>query len=136
MDALFPILIAIIIVAVFGIILSLIINTKSRVSTGAKKQKERQVIVRDATKKLTSDPHNINALTELSSLYYKERDWAKAYPLYTTLVSLASSKMGINYEDVTLKHGICALNLSKTQEALKSLLASRKLNPDTFDVNF
>ena len=46
MDALFPILIAIIIVAVFGIILSLIMNAKSRITTGAKRQKERQVIVK------------------------------------------------------------------------------------------
>ena len=136
MDALFPILIAIIIVAVFGIILSLIVSTKNRITTGSKKQKERQVIVKEATKKLTSDPHNINALTELGNLYYKERDWAKAYPLYTTLVSLTSSRMGMNVAEVTLRHGVCALNLSKPQEALKSLLESRKLNPDTFDVNF
>ncbi|MBQ1984154.1 MAG: hypothetical protein II232_05960, partial [Spirochaetaceae bacterium] len=74
MDTLFPILIAIIIVAVFGIILSIIVNAKSRVTTGAKRQKERQVIVKEATKKLTSDPHNINALTELGNLYYKEQD--------------------------------------------------------------
>ena len=44
--------------------------------------------------------------------------------------------MGINLAEVTLRHGVCALNLSKPQEALKSLLESRKLNPDTFDVNF
>ena len=136
MDTLFPILIAIIIVAVFGILLSLIITAKSRVNLGAKRQKERQVIVKEATKKLTSDPHNINALTELGNLYYKEQDWAKAYPLYTSLVSLSSSRMGINLAEVTLRHGICALNLAKPQEALKSLLDSRKLNPDTFDVNF
>ena len=122
MDTLFPILIAIIIVAVFGIILSIIVNAKSRVTTGAKRQKERQVIVKEATKKLTSDPHNINALTELGNLYYKEQDWAKAYPLYTSLVSLSSSRMGINLAEVTLRHGICALNLAKPQEALKSLL--------------
>ncbi len=136
MEALFPILIAVIIVALFGILLSLIVNGKSKSGKGGKKQKERQTIVKEATKKLASDPHNINALTELSSLYYKERDWQKAYPLYTTLVNLASTRVGVNLAEVTLRHGICALNLSKTQEALKSLLDSRKLNPDNFDVNF
>ena len=136
MEALFPILIAIIIVIVFGILLSLILNGKSRGGRGVKKQKERQTIIKEATKKLTSDPHNINALTELGSVYYKERDWQKAYPLYATLVSLASTRVGINLAEVTLKHGICALYLSKQPEALKSLLESRKLNPDNFDVNF
>ena len=136
MEALFPILIAIIIVIVFGILLSLIINGKSRGTKGVKKQKERNTIVKEATRKLSSDPHNVNALTELGSLYYKEREWEKAYPLYATLVNLASTRVGINLAEVSLRHGVCALYLSKQTEALKSLLDSRKLNPDNFDVNF
>lgn len=136
MEALFPILIAIIIVIVFGILLSLIINGKSRGTKGVKKQKERNTIVKEATRKLSSDPHNVNALTELGSLYYKEREWGKAYPLYATLVNLASTRVGINLAEVSLRHGVCALYLSKQTEALKSLLDSRKLNPDNFDVNF
>ena len=136
METLFPILIAIIIVIVFGILLSLIINGKSRGTKGGKKQKERQTIIKDATRKLSSDPHNVNALTELGSLYYKEREWGKAYPLYSTLVNLASTRVGINLAEVSLRHGVCALYLSKQTEALKSLLDSRKLNPDNFDVNF
>lgn len=136
MEALFPILIAVIIVAVFGIILSLALGAKSKVSKGGKKQKERQIIIRDATKKLASDPHNILALTELGSLYYKEHNWQGAYPLYTSLVSLASTRVGVNLAEVKLRHGICAANLGKTQEAAKSLLEARKLNPDVFDVNF
>ena len=136
MEALFPILIAIIIVIVFGILLSLIINGKSRGTKGVKKQKERNTIVKEATRKLSSDPHNVNALTELGSLYYKEREWGKAYPIYATLVNLASTRVGINLAEVSLRHGVCALYLSKQTEALKSLLDSRKLNPDNFDVNF
>lgn len=136
MDVLFPILIAIIIVAVFGIILSLALGSKSKGDKGGKKQKERQIIIRDATKKLSSDPHNVSALTDLSSLYYKEHNWQNAYPLYTTLVNLATTRVGINLAEVKLRHGVCAANLSKYPEAAKSLLEARKLNPDVFDVNF
>ena len=136
MDSLFPILIAIIVVAVFGIILSLALGSKSKGDKGNKRQKERQIIIRDATKKLTSDPHNVPALTELSNLYYKEHNWQGAYPLYSTLMNLATTRVGINLAESKLKHGVCAANLGKTQEALKSLLEARKLNPDIFDVNY
>lgn len=136
MDSLFPILIAIIVVAVFGIILSLALGSKSKGDKGNKRQKERQTIIRDATKKLTSDPHNVPALTELSNLYYKEHNWQGAYPLYSTLMNLATTRVGINLAESKLKHGVCAANLGKTQEALKSLLEARKLNPDIFDVNY
>lgn len=136
MEALFPILIAIIVVAVFGILLSLIFGSKNKVKKSGGRSKERQSIVRDATKKLTSDPHNVPALTELSNLYYKEHNWQGAYPLYATLVNLSSTRVGINLAEVKLRHGVCAANLSKHQEALKALLEARKLNSDVFDVNF
>lgn len=136
MEALFPILIAIIVVAVFGILLSLIFGSKNKVKKSGGRSKERQSIVRDATKKLTSDPHNVPALTELSNLYYKEHNWQGAYPLYATLVNLSSTRVGINLAEVKLRYGVCAANLSKHQEALKALLEARKLNSDVFDVNF
>lgn len=136
MEALFPILIAIIVVAVFGILLSLIFGSKNKVKKSGGRSKERQNIVRDATKKLTSDPHNVPALTELSNLYYKEHNWQGAYPLYATLVNLSSTRVGINLAEVKLRYGVCAANLSKHQEALKALLEARKLNSDVFDVNF
>ncbi|MBQ7905842.1 MAG: tetratricopeptide repeat protein [Spirochaetaceae bacterium] len=136
MEALFPILIAIIVVAVFGILLSLIFGSKNKVKKSGGRSKERQSIIRDATKKLTSDPHNVPALTELSNLYYKEHNWQGAYPLYATLVNLSSTRVGINLAEVKLRYGVCAANLSKHQEALKALLEARKLNSDVFDVNF
>lgn len=136
MEALFPILIAIIVVAVFGILLSLIFGSKNKIKKSGGRSKERQSIVRDATKKLTSDPHNVPALTELSNLYYKEHNWQGAYPLYATLVNLSSTRVGINLAEVKLRYGVCAANLSKHQEALKALLEARKLNSDVFDVNF
>ena len=136
MDSLFPILIAIIIVAVFGIILSLALGSKSKGDKSGKRQKERQIIIKDATKKLTSDPHNVSALTELGNLYYKEHNWQGAFPLYSTLANLASTRAGINLAEVKLRCGVCATNLNKYQEATKFLLDARKLNPDVFDVNF
>ena len=136
MEALFPILIAIIVVAVFGILLSLIFGSKNKVKKSGGRSKERQSIIRDATKKLTSDPHNVPALTELSNLYYKEHNWQGAYPLYATLVNLSSTRVGINLAEVKLRYGVCAANLSKHQEALKALLEARKLNSDVFDLNF
>ena len=129
-------MISIIVVAVFGILLSLIFGSKNKVKKSGGRSKERQSIVRDATKKLTSDPHNVPALTELSNLYYKEHNWQGAYPLYATLVNLSSTRVGINLAEVKLRYGVCAANLSKHQEALKALLEARKLNSDVFDVNF
>ena len=130
-----PILIAIIVVVAFVAVLMLFSGSKDK--KGKKgKQKSRQVIIKDATKKLSQNPHNPDGLIPLADLYYQEHSWDKALPLYDTMVNIAVAHSEIDLAEASLRQGICAIKLGKYEESLKGLLQARKINPDAFEPNF
>ena len=137
----FPVIIAIIICLAVIAILVMFGGRKS--SSSGKKAREkvahsknRAQIIRDATKKLSRDPHNIQALTALGELYFSERLWDKALPLYNDLANLAANHPEIEAPIAYLRYGICCLHQKKPQEAMTSLITAYKLDSHSFDVNF
>jgi uncharacterized protein HemY len=104
------ILIAVLIILVFLVIITSISGKKNKTQNSSKTRK-RSVIIKDATKKLSQNPHNVPALTELSNLYYQEHNWEKALPLLEELLNLASTNKDIDYFQVALRQGITALNM-------------------------
>ena len=118
-----------------AIVIIVILSGRSK-ATKEPKQKNRSVIIKDAQKKLAQNSHSIQGLTELSELYYKEHLWEKAFPLFTTLFEIAPAHPEINFAETTLKLGISAFKLGRTEEALRGLITSYKMNPDNFDVNY
>ncbi|MGP1587307.1 MAG: tetratricopeptide repeat protein [Treponemataceae bacterium] len=137
MEELFPILIAAIVIIAFITFFAVLISAKKKLGKNRpKKQKTRQAIINEATRKLSSDPHNIEALYELGDLYFSEKNYEKALPMFDALVNLASTRHSINVGDVNLKLGICAINCHNATQAFNALLASRRVNPDNFDVNY
>lgn len=136
MDSLFPILIAVAVVTGFISILALISSKKPKNRTGSKRQKSRQVIIRDATKRLSQDPHSTAGLIPLSDLYFREHRWDKAMPLLDTMMSISAAHSEINLAETSLRLGICAVKLQKTQEALQALAQARKIAPEGYEVNF
>ena len=127
--------VAFLIIVVFLVIITSFSGKKAQVEKGAKTRK-RSVIIKDATKKLSQNPHNIPALTELSNLYYQEHNWEKAYPLLDELLNLAATNKDINYFQVALNQGIAALNLKKPDDAMKGLISAYKINSNNFEVNY
>ncbi|MCR4789926.1 MAG: tetratricopeptide repeat protein [Treponemataceae bacterium] len=136
MEAFFPILIAAVVVISFAVLLVVLISAKKKIKPKSSRQKGRQTIINEATKKLASDPHNVQALQELGELYYQEKNWEKAMPLFSALVGLAKSRKGINEGDANLKLGVCSINCNNPQQAFNALMASRKIDADNFEVNF
>jgi len=137
MQSLFPIIIAAIVV--FSIIaLFLIISgaRRKKASSSSTSQKNRQTIIREATKKLSQDPHNVAGLLSLSELYYKEQLWDKAFPLYDTLLGIAVAHPEVDIFTTALRQGISALKNNKLEDSFKGLIQARKLQPDNFEVNF
>ena len=130
-----PILIAVIAVFGFIVILMILSGSKSKQGKGGK-QKSRQNIIKDATRKLAQNPHNPDGLIPLANLYYQDQLWEKAYPLYETMLNIAVAHPEINLAQAALRQGICALKVGKTEEAFKGLLQARKINPDNFETNF
>ncbi len=138
MDSILPIVAsAVIIFAVLAIIL--IISGKKGGSSGGerggKKQQGRAVIIRDATRKLSADPHNPAGLIPLGDLYFKEQNWEKAAPLYETMFTIAAAHREIDPFQASLRQGICALKLGKLDDAFKGLQAALKISADNIDVN-
>ncbi|HOE09239.1 MAG TPA: tetratricopeptide repeat protein [Treponemataceae bacterium] len=135
MEMFYPIIVAVFLILVF-VILLMILSSFNKKGKKTEKQKGRQVIIREATKKLESDPHNPQGLLQLSDLFYRENNWEKAYPLYQTLVNVAAAHPEIDLSEAALRLGVCSIKLGKNQDALKTLLLARQQRPDNFEVNF
>ena len=127
-------LIAVVIVVAFGAIV-LTFATRKKSGKGGK-QKSRAQIIRDSTRKLAQDPHNADALIALGDLYYNERAWDKAYPIYETQISIAPVHKEIDVFKAALRQGICAVKLNKIPEAFKGLSSAVQINPNDFEVNY
>ncbi|MBE6344140.1 MAG: tetratricopeptide repeat protein [Spirochaetaceae bacterium] len=135
MNSLTTIVIVIVAVAICLVLIYLFGTSKnSGKSTG--KSKNRNVIIRDATKKLAQNPHHVPALNALSDLYYREHLWDKAFPLFDLMLNLAPSNKDIDPFQAALRQGICALKLKKPEDALRGLASAVKLNKESFEANY
>ncbi|MGI5058788.1 tetratricopeptide repeat protein [Treponema pectinovorum] len=132
-----PLTLAIPAVVVIGIT-AIIVGFSSKKSGGKKKgkQKNRSQIIRDATKKLSQDPHNPESLIALGDLYFNERSWDKAYQIYDTMLTIAPAHTQIDPFTAALRQGICALKLNKIQDAFRGLPTAYQIDPSSFDVNY
>ena len=127
-------LIAVVIIVAFA---AVVISFATRKKSGKKgKQKSRAQILKEATRKLSQDPHNAPALIELGNLYYNERAWDKAFPIYETQVGIAPAHKEIDVFKSSLRYGICAVKLEKLPEAFKGLSVAAQINPNDFEVNY
>lgn len=134
MDSSFSILIAVVVIVAFG---ALVIAVSTRKRGGKNgKQKSRAVIIKEASRKLAQDPHNPDGLLELGELYYNERAWDKAYPIYETQMSIAAAHKEIDPFKSSLRQGICAVKLNKLQDAFRGLSIAYSINQNDFEVNY
>lgn len=137
---LIPILIAIIagaavFLAIFG--LRSVASKKSDKPLDEKsKKKNNAQIVRNCSKKLARNPRDVPALKALGEVYYKERNWEKAYPLYNTMLELLPSHIDLDPAVVPARQGICAFKLGKMDEAMKGFVTAYKTRPNDYDLNY
>lgn len=136
MESVLSIVIAIVIILVFSALLLLFSGMKKRDPKQGQKKKNRSAVIREATKKLSHNPQNVQALTTLSDLYYTEHQWDKALSLYETLSSLSSRFTEIDIAETNLRQGICMVKLGKAAEAVPFLLTALKAIPDSYEPNF
>ena len=72
------------------------IKRRTGASATVTSAKKRNAIIRDASRKLAQNPHNISALNDLSDLYYREHLWDKAFPLFDLMLNLAANNKEID----------------------------------------
>lgn len=124
-------------VVIFVVLAAIFVAVATRKKTEKKgKQKSRAQIIKESGRKLAQNPHNAAALIALGDLYYSERAWDKAYPIYETQMSIAPAHKEIDVFKASLRSGICSIKLDKIPESFKGLSTAFQINPNDFEVNY
>ncbi|MEX2443210.1 MAG: tetratricopeptide repeat protein [Alkalispirochaeta sp.] len=127
-------LLAITIIILIWVYLTTIGKRESKSKASAKK-KDRNTRLREANRRLASNPRDHNALRTIADLYYDEETWDKAMKTYGILMNLSASNPEIEEWEVTARYGLAALKLKNFDEAYKSLLVARTIKEDSFEIN-
>lgn len=111
----------------------------SRTKTGSTvtgKKKSQAQIIKEANRRLSRDPNDPYGLIPVGEIYYENRLWEKALPVYDVLSRMAAEKKEIDAFKANQRAGICCIQLKKSQEALNFLAMALKLNPHDYESNF
>ncbi|MCR5189169.1 MAG: tetratricopeptide repeat protein [Treponema sp.] len=136
----FSVLIAVIVAAILVVVILLVRSSKKKTlgqDVAERIQKKgKSAILREVEKKLAHDPHNVQALETIGDIYFNEKNWEKVWNVYKTLFDISTAHVEINVAKCTLRMGIAAFYLKKNEDAIASLMASIKKDPESFDCNF
>ncbi|MCI7533803.1 MAG: tetratricopeptide repeat protein, partial [Treponema porcinum] len=111
------------------------IQKKSANVQGKGRSKNNVAVIRDCTKKISKDPHNVEALKTLADIYYTDLNYERAFPLYQTLFKLMGVHVEIDQQVVSQRYGVCAFKLGKFDEAMAGFSKVLRLNPKDYEVN-
>lgn len=138
---LISVLISIIAAAAFVIVIMLVRSSKKAMTAKEKtekrmKDKGRNVVVKEAEKKLAHNPHNVSALEVLGEIYYREKNWEKCLTIYKTLHDIAPIHNEVDQTKTCIRLGIAAFMLEKIDEAVVPLTEAARQTPDNFEALF
>ena len=133
-----PILVAVIFVSFAALVLGLVLGRGGkRGKSGSRfKTRDRAQILKEADRRLASNPKDPDALQSLGDLYWGEKAWENVFKTYGVLVEVATGNPEMDEFTFNSRYGIAAVNLGKTEEAYKGLLIARTFKLDDFEVNF
>jgi len=137
MNVLFYILIGLATIGVLIIAVVMLLK-RERGSDGRQKSRsrDRNIVIREATRRLAQDPRDVPALQDLARIAFEDEDFDVSYKHYRSLLSMCGANPEIDEFDVNLHLGQAALKLSKPQEVRKYLMVAHTLRPDEFEVNY
>jgi tetratricopeptide (TPR) repeat protein len=125
-----------IIVLVLLVIAMMTVLGHSKGGDRPKRTKGREVILRDANKRLKQNPKDVNALLQLGDLYFNEEAWDKAYSIYDSLLNMTKTVPDLNEFEINLRYALCALKQGLNTEAYQGFSAARSLRQDSFEANY
>jgi tetratricopeptide (TPR) repeat protein len=134
----FPVLAAVIGFLLIFALVFLIIRSKDMLRGKGKRNKSRDGLFNDASKRLAQNPRDPDALNDMASIYFDEENWDKAMKSYETLTEIISSNPvpGIDGFEVNLRYGISAKKLNMIEQAYKAFSIARTYRQENFEVNF
>lgn len=136
-----PILIFFIVLALVVVVVMISKGSSKKDASGKKlsnniQKKGSSAVIKDLEKKLSHDPHNVNALETLGNLYFEEKNWEKVWSIYKTLYDISAAHVEIDIAKSTRRMGIAAFFMEKPDEAINALILSGKKDANSFDTNF
>lgn len=134
----FAVIIAVILGAGLLLILMSVAGRRDKTQKQPKnttKSKNKNVIIRDCTKKLSHDPRNVPALIALGEVYYEDNNYEKAYPIYASLFNLMNMHVEIEKVSTSVRFGVCAFKVEKYDDAFQGLTTALKNDPKIFEAN-
>lgn len=141
MSAFLPLLIIGLGIVVLTLLLVILIPAlrRSRQKQGGgktKKNKNRDQLLKEANKRLSQNPKDSQALAILAEIYFNDANWEMAITTYAALLESAGTNAELNEFEITMRHGIAAMNLKRFEEAYHSLSVARAINPEVYEINF
>ncbi|UCF97429.1 MAG: tetratricopeptide repeat protein [Spirochaetaceae bacterium] len=137
MDVLFYVLI---VLAAVGLLImaAVLVFKRDRGSESRQRshRRDRNLVLREATRRLAQDPRDVSALKDLAQITFEDQNFSNSYKYFRSLVSLCGANPEIDEFEVNLRLGQSAFKLNKAEEAHKHLMVARTLRPDEFEVNF
>jgi tetratricopeptide (TPR) repeat protein len=135
MTGVFSVLVAAIGLAGVVAISMLIMGRKGGIS-GTRGRRGRASIIRNATRRLSQNPRDPQALQEMGDIYFQEESWPDAMKTYETLTEVAPGNPEVDVFEANQRYGLAAVKLNMTNEAYKAFSAARAIKQDNFEVNF
>ncbi len=106
---------------------------RNTTSLGAR---DREVVVREANRRLSQNPKDPEALSILADLYYNEEAWDKSLKTYALLMNLCATNPELDEFKITLRYGLSAMKVDNPEEAYKGLVLARTQRSDVFELNY
>ena len=135
-----PILIGVVaLVLVISIVFLFMGRIRSGSLGGWKRSKDREVALREASKRLSQNPNDPEALFTMASAYFDDQNWDRAMKTYETLIeqmTTNSNLPGIDSFEVYLRYGISSRKLNMLDQAYKGFSMARTFRQDNFEVNY
>jgi len=114
----------------------MIVRPGAKKKPGLPKVKDRASTLKDATRRLASNPKDPEALMALAGIYFNDNDFERASKTYGILAAMATSNPDLDTFLINLRSGLCSLKMGQTEEAYKSLLIAKAVRSDAFEVNY
>jgi tetratricopeptide (TPR) repeat protein len=131
-----PIIAGVIALLLVASIAIIIMNHAKGISFGGKKGND--AIIKEANKKLASNPNDPEALYNLGNVYFDEENWDRAMKTLEQLIDhlTPSDQSKINVFQAHLRYGLSAKKLNMLEQAYKGFSMARTFRQDNFEVNY
>jgi tetratricopeptide (TPR) repeat protein len=139
MQGLLPVAVAVVVLLSFAILLVALATARKGDRGGKAKHlhaKDKSQILKEANRRLASNPKDIEALAALGELAWIEQNWDRASKIYETLSEVGAGNPEVDEFLANARLGVASLRQNRFDEAYKGLAVARTIRQDDFEVNF